>query len=272
MRPPGRARQRTKYRTESAMDRSPQAKASRVRPGIQVMEDAMKAIRKFPLVLVLTLVASLAAIGAGPLSAAELTGGKEVREFEILLKGKPTGSSKITIQQQPGERTFVTVDAAVEVNVVVYVYKYEFHGTQTWVADRLEKFDSSTVDGGKKSSLTGVVTPQKSDIVLNNNKRITAPVVAMTTDYWRLPAMRAGEEFVTAIDASTGTAKKVRINRVAEAKVPLGNTMIPCTEYRLTGDVDAHVWLDAQGRVVRQQSVEDGHPTELRLTKIYMAR
>jgi hypothetical protein len=54
--------------------------------------------------------------------------------------------------------------------------------------------------------------------------------------------------------------------------VQLGNTLIPCTEYRLSGDVDVHVWLDAQGRVVRQQSVEDGHHTELRLTKIYRTR
>jgi hypothetical protein len=231
----------------------------------------MKTTRKAALVLALTLVAILGATPAGAVFATELSGGKEVREFEILLKGKPTGSSKITIEQQPGERTFVTVDAAVTVNVVVYVYKYEFHGTQTWVAGRLEKFDSSTIDGGKKSSLTGVVTPQKSDMIVNN-KRISGPAVAMTTDYWRLPSLHAGEEVVSAIDATTGTSKKVRINRVAEAKVPLGNTLIPCIEYRLTGDVDAHVWLDAQGRVVRQQSLEDGHPTELRLTKIYVTR
>ncbi len=231
----------------------------------------MIATRKPPLAVGLMLFVILGGIPAGSLAATEFTGGKEVREFEILLKGKPTGSSKITIEQQPGERTFVTVDAAVTVNVVVYVYKYEFHGTQTWVADRLEKFDSSTIDGGKKSSLAGVVTPQKSDVIVNN-KRITGPVVAMTTDYWRLPSMRTGDEVVAAIDASTGTSKRVRINRIAEAKVPLGNVMIPCTEYRLSGDVDAHVWLDAQGRVVRQQSVEDGHQTELRLTKIYVTR
>jgi hypothetical protein len=231
----------------------------------------MKATLNGSFGLVLALVAIQTAMPSGNLLATELSTGKEVREFEILLKGKPTGSSKITIEQQPGERTFVTVDAAVTVNVVVYVYKYEFHGTQTWVADRLERFDSSTIDGGKKSSLTGVVTPQKSDVTVNN-RQIAAPVVAMTTDYWRLPAMRGGEEVVSAIDASTGAAKKVRINRVAESKVQLGNTAIPCTEYRLSGDVDAHVWLDSRGRVVRQQSVEDGHPTELRLTKIYQTR
>jgi hypothetical protein len=231
----------------------------------------MKASRKFLVVHAVLLFALLMGSSAEPLAAIEISGGKEVREFEILLKGNPTGSSKITIEQQPGERTFVTVDAAVTVNVVVYVYKYEFHGTQTWVAGRLEKFDSSSIDGGKKSSLTGIVTPQQSDMIVNN-KRLAGPVAAMTTDYWRLPAMRPGDEMVTAVDATTGAAKKVRINRVADAKVPLGNTMIPCIEYRLTGDVDVHVWLDAQGRVVRQQSVEDGHPTELRLTKIYVTR
>jgi hypothetical protein len=199
---------------------------------------------------------------AGPAAA-----NREVREFDVLLKGKPTGTTKFTIDQLPDGRTVVTTDAAVKVNMVVFVYNYEFHGVETWAGDFLQSFQCQGSDGGKKFAVSGSVGPAGCQLTVNQ-KNIQGPQFAMTGNYWRLPALAPRDRPLPIVDPSTGALQNVRIADASAARIPLGDQEIPASGFRLTGDVDVTLWLDAQGRIVRQQSVEQGYPTELRLTRI----
>jgi hypothetical protein len=191
---------------------------------------------------------------------------REIREFEVLVKGTPRGATTIKIEQYPGRRTIVTTDALVQVNLVVYTYTFEFHGSETWVEDRLERFNNSGSDGGKKYTVSGVVRPGQSQALVNN-KPALGPELALTSNYWRLPVMRVFNETLPIIDASTGAFQKIRINRGAEDRVTVGGVAIPCTEFRFSGDVDVRMWLDRDGLIVRQEGVESGYPTEMRLSR-----
>ena len=57
---------------------------------------------------------------------------QEVRDYEILVKGKHAGSMKVVITDTDDGLTTVMTDAAVEFNVIVYTYRYEFHGNESW--------------------------------------------------------------------------------------------------------------------------------------------
>ncbi len=210
-----------------------------------------------------------ASIGHSPraLAAGPATATKEVREFEVLLKGKPTGTTKFTIEQFPDERTVVATDALVRVNLIVFVYTYEFHGVETWVGDHLESFQSHGSDGGKKFVVSGSVNSGNCQLSINR-KNVQRSAYVMTSNYWRLPFRTPHDPTLPIVDASTGALQRIRVRDGSAARIPLGDLEIPATEFRLTGDVDVKLWLDAQGRIVRQQSIEQGYPTELRLTRI----
>ncbi len=179
---------------------------------------------------------------------------RETREFEVLVKGKPQGFTRFKLEHFPDRRMMVvTTDAEVRVNLVVYVYTFEFHGSETWVDNRLERFSASGTDGGKKYTLSGMVQPNQSQVTING-KALQGPPFAMTSNYWRLPLLRAFNEQLSLVDASNGDE--------------LNGVVIPCTEFRISGDVDVKLWLDRDGFIVRQESIESGYPTEMRLLRM----
>ena len=73
---------------------------------------------------------------------------QEVRDYEILVKGKHAGSMRAVITDTDDGLTTVITDATVEYNVMVYTYRYNFHGDETWHGDRLISVDDRAVDGG----------------------------------------------------------------------------------------------------------------------------
>ena len=49
----------------------------------------------------------------------------------------------------------------------------------------------------------------------------------------------------------------------------IGRQQVTCSRYRLSGDLEADLWFDGQNRIVRQKTIEDGYPTEVRLTRVH---
>lgn len=191
---------------------------------------------------------------------------KEIRDFEVLLKGRPVGTTTFTIEPLADGRTAVTVDAAVRVNMLVYVYNYEFHGVETWQGGQLESFQCQGTDGGKKFAVQGKNTPNGSQLVIGNRPAAVQPFAA-AGNFWRMP-QRPATGAITNVDASTGKLQQVKITEGKPDQVPLGQSQIPAQQFVLTGDVDVKLWLDQHGLIVRQVSVEQGYPTEMRLTSI----
>jgi Family of unknown function (DUF6134) len=149
----------------------------------------------------------------------------------------------------------------------VFTYNYDFHGVDTWIGDRLVSFQSHGADGGKKFAVDGAVGPSGSQMTVNQ-KKSQGPAFLFTCNYWRLPPGLPKNQPLPTVDASTGATQNVRVADAAPADVTVGDTVVRAAGFRLTGDVDATLWVDAQGRIVRQQSVEQGYATELRLIKI----
>ncbi len=191
---------------------------------------------------------------------------EETREFEVLVRDKPVGHSRVRISDLEDGTTIASTDLDVTMNVIVYTYRYEFHGRETWQRDHLLAVDNRATDGGKSLALRAQVAPQGSTIEFKDTPARPGPALMMSTNYWRLPPPTAGKFSI--LESDNGKIYAVELQRVGPDEVIVENQKILCTRFRLSGDAEADLWFDARNRLVRQQTVEQGHATELRLTRL----
>ena len=194
---------------------------------------------------------------------------EEVREFDILVKDKPVGASMMRISDADDGTTRVATEVNVKLNYLVYVYRYEFHGQETWRGGRLVSADNRAMDDGKRFSARVSIDAGGAAIKANGRAQRVA-AVEMTTNYWHVPDMAKGAKF-SLMNADRGSVHAVTIQPVGVDKVVVDRQEIECTHYRIRGEIEADVWFDRQGRAVRQKSIEDGYPTELVMRHISTA-
>ncbi len=103
-------------------------------------------------------------------------------------------------------------------------------------------------------------------IEIKDAPAVAGPAFKMTTNYWRLPPAANGKFSI--LESDNGKIYNVELQRVGPDEVLVQNQKLPCMRYRLSGDAAADLWFDARNRLVRQQTVEQGHATELRLTRL----
>jgi hypothetical protein len=191
----------------------------------------------------------------------------EYRDFNISVDGKPAGEYKMTIHTQDQGRVVMTGEANVRVKYLVYTYTYFFRGTETWQGNRLVRLDSTANENGKRLAVAAVAEGQGLRVKANGQERVTQPDVWPTT-YWRLPDARFRNGSVELLDADTGRPIRARMQLIGTEQIAVAGQMQNCTHYRLSNGVQVDAWFDAQERLIRQDSIEDGHRTILELARI----
>ena len=86
--------------------------------------------------------------------------------------------------------------------------------------------------------------------------------------YWRLPAAKFRNQNVPLIDADTGKDIAATLRFVGMENTPVAGQTVQCAHWRVTGGVQVDCWYDGFDRLVRQESVEDGHKTQLELIQV----
>jgi uncharacterized protein DUF6134 len=195
---------------------------------------------------------------------------EEVREFEILVKGKSCGKSLIKITDTNDGLTLVTTEAAVAIDYIVYTYRYEFHGKEAWQGNRLVWVDDWALDAGKKLFTRARVDARGSIIDANGKTNRMAPVLDMTTNYWRAPQIggKSKSRLCSLLNADQGTVQAAKVEYVGTEAVSVMDRKLDCTHFRLSGGVAVDLWLDDHGRIVWQKAIEEGYPMELRLKRL----
>jgi hypothetical protein len=192
----------------------------------------------------------------------------ELREFEIRVKDKPAGRSTLRIVELDDGTSVAATDASVSLSLVVYTYHYEFHGREKWQNDQLLHVDNRAVDAGTQLAVRAEVDRQGSTIYVRGRPARRAPVLTMTTNYWHLPTADRSGGTLSVLDADTGTLHRARLERIGSEAMAVSGQRLACTRYHLAGSITAELWFDADNRLVRQQTVEDGYPTEMRLARL----
>ena len=212
----------------------------------------------------LALLACTTAVAQTPIEQAD-----EIRQYDVIVKDKPVGNVSIRISQAPGGGVSTYTDTSIEASFLFIKYRYEFHGKETWQGDRLTQLDSQADDNGTRSSIQAVVDLQGSRIDVQGKPSRIGPLLAMTENYWRLPVASFTVGQFSIIEPDTGILRTVRLQLVGPDSVIVEGREIACNHYRLTGEAAADLWFDGQNRLVRQQTIEQGYPTEQRLVRIH---
>lgn len=192
---------------------------------------------------------------------------REVREFTIRVDGKPCGTASFTIEKRDDSTTVVSCDSTVTVKVLFKKYVYTCRSREVWKDKRLSEFTSRCNDDGKKFQVSAVAKADGVHFDVNGRERIVKPEVWLTS-YWTLPDAKIRKGVIPVVDADNGREMVVRIEHVGAAQVTVGGQLINTQHYRLTGTTRADLYYDDAERLVREEWVEDGHPTALELNRV----
>ena len=200
-------------------------------------------------------------------SAAEPTvDERQTRTFKASVDGKERGRMVVAFTKRSNGTETVRAEADLYFNFVVYRYKYSSVGTETWKDGRLIKLASESDYNGDKYVLQATATQEALEYEVNGETQKT------TTDAWiishcREPSADKVGRKLTLLDADKGRPRDAKLEKVGIEKLAIVDQQIDATHYRMRGDVEVDVWYDAEGRLVRQDSLESGHRMVLELTK-----
>ena len=206
----------------------------------------------------------LAMCNSSPAAAAD----SETREFVVSIDGKKAGEFHMSVKQQDDGTMVMNGHADVKISYLVYNYTYSYRGTEIWKDGRLQRLFSNANDNGKKLSVMATGDGDSLRITANGQQRKSRPDL-WTTTYWHLVDAKFRNRGVPLLDADTGKEIAANLQHVGTSQINVNGSAQNCAHYRVTGrGVQADLWYDSQERLVRQESIEDGHKTLLELSRI----
>lgn len=224
----------------------------------------LRSLRPLTVTLFAALMVCPAVVGLEPV-------GQQRREFEILVDGNPMGTYRMKISDTR-EQSVMELNTDVKANILIYTYLYQFRGKEVWQDGKLVRLDSQTVDDGKPIRTSATIKDDKTQILFNGERR-EGQGAHFTNSYWKLPEkfirQRDKPALVYILDPDDGVAKKATLTYVRAENLKLRNGDQTSMRFRLTGDVDVHLWYDTQGLLLRQSFEEQGHLTDIRLTGVF---
>jgi hypothetical protein len=238
-----------------------------------------------PVIMGLALAA--AAADAERLPAAEpVVVETEVREFCVSVDGKPRGTCTMRISRHDDGTDRVRCESALLLNFIVYRYRYSSIGAETWRDGRLVELKNKSNFNGTEYEVRVAAMEQGLRLTVDGEE---APLHSdvWVTSYWQLPKRlhwNAGEEDsefrkiaattseprpVLLLDGDKGRKLKAELEWIGGETLELGDESRRCQHYRLTGDVQVDLWYGAADhRLVKQESLEEGHHTALELERV----
>jgi hypothetical protein len=198
--------------------------------------------------------------------AAARAAGTETRRFAVLVDGKPAGECRLSYTSAEGSESLAGA-AAVRVRHLLGTYHYNYEGTEVWKGDRLERLGCKSDDDGKKCALQAVAREGGLHVTANGKTTVVKPEV-WTSSYWRMPARQQQAAALDLLDLDTGKILSVRFQVLGATRLTVAGQPVDCTRCKVSGQSEADLWYDAQGHLVRQSSIEDGHRTLLELKEV----
>lgn len=193
--------------------------------------------------------------------------GEELRTFAVTVDKKPSGTHLISIQSGADGTQTITTQADVTVKILFITYKYVFRGIESWKEGRLYQLSTTTDDNGKKHSVTATANNQGLALTADG-KPVQLKGDHWVTTFWQLPPAKQRGANVLLLDADTGKTYTAKLEKIGIEKLALLGQTVEGVHYKVTGDRQFDLWFDGDDRLIRQESIEEGHRTVLELTRL----
>jgi hypothetical protein len=192
----------------------------------------------------------------------------EVRDFTVSVDGKRAGDAHMNLNRQDDGTTTVAWDTDISVTIFVVTYKYSYRGQEVWKDGRLQRLESTCNDDGKRYVVAANVEGKDLRVRVNGQERLTRGDVWLTS-YWQQPDAKLVNQVVPLLDADTGRDLDARLQFLGTEQRGVAGQAVSVNHYRLTGKVQADLWYDPSGRLVREEWLEQGHRTVLELSRLH---
>lgn len=236
------------------------------------------------------LVSTFAGDSRRPVAAAEpRTTDSQTREFRVSVDGKERGKCTMRIDRREDGADQLRVDSQLRFNYAVYQFRYSSSSVEVWNDGRLIELDCSSDYNGARYAVKAL-SETKGLRVSVNGRFARADADTWVTSYWHIPerlarlaegtdegVIRADgtdqfakpkPQIIPLLDTDQGRILRGELLYVGEDPVVVAGKRQPARHYRVTGDVRADLWYDSSLRLVRQESVDQGHATTLELVRI----
>ncbi len=201
-------------------------------------------------------------------AATAWAGDTEQREFTILVDGKDSGQSQISITVENDGTTVVTANAQVKTTHLLIQTLFKIESTEWWKQDRLTALKANSVDNGRKTELTATSDGMRLNIKLNK-RDFVGSVDDWPNSFWKLPDARFHNKSIPVLETDTGKEYTCQLQYVGTEQLTYLNQPQSCYHFKVTGGpspVDA--WFDRHHRLVRQEFVDSGHKVIMQLISI----
>ncbi len=193
---------------------------------------------------------------------------KETRRFDIAINGKQAGTYQMNFSAQPDGALSVTHQASVRVTtLLIATYTYAFAGSELWKDGQLWQWDSSGDDNGERFVTSARRDTNGFRVRVNGKERVVRPDFWLNSFVFK-PAGQPRGQRQPLVEVDTGKELRGVVDYVGREERNIAGHKQACDHVRVRGDVQVDVWYDAQGRLVHQESVEDGHRTVLQLKQV----
>ncbi len=192
---------------------------------------------------------------------------EDTRDFTILVDGKPQGEYHLTIAKQDDGSFVVQSHAKVRISYLIKTYRYSYRGQETWKDNHLVRFDSSTNDDGKQYEVVAVAQGRQIQVQVNGQSRVVAPDLWIST-YWQQPHGQPRHQKIAILDGDTGEVIPSKLHFVGIEQRTVAGQVQNCAHYRVYDGMQADLWYDAQGLLVHEDAIDDGHRVVHELVRV----
>jgi hypothetical protein len=214
----------------------------------------------------------------------------QTREFRVSVDGKERGKCTMRIDRRDDGADRMRVESQLRFSYIVYEYSYASNGLEVWKEGRLIELDKTSDYNGTRYDVKA--RQEEKGLLVSVNRKGThhAEPDSWATSYWHLPKRlaradsvprdgvvptggltplsKSKAQIVPLLDSDQGRALRGELRFVGDEPVVVAGEQKTAHHYRVTGDVKADLWYDADLRLVRQESVDQGHETTLELIRI----
>jgi hypothetical protein len=197
-------------------------------------------MKRFTALTIIALAAGTAGVEAAPPKPAAKTEAGAQLVYAVTRDGSPIGRTKVDIDRS-GDTTTVTSQTDIEVRVIIVLYRFTQHVTETWKGDQLVSFKSETDDNGTPHDLAITSSPKGLSIVADG-KTSSAPAGAIPASFWSMRFSKAK----TLIHPDNGRLMSVSVKELGPDQISMGGTPHQAQHYKVSAgkDYERDLWYE----------------------------
>jgi hypothetical protein len=140
-----------------------------------------------------------------------------------------------------GDTIAVTTKTAIEVKVIIVLYRLSQSTTETWRGDQLLSFTSETDNNGAAHKIAVKASPR--DLIINvDGKTVSAPAGTMPTSFW-------STRFLTAkalLNNDDGAIIQVVSRNLGSEQINVHGVLHEAQDYKVSGgrELERDIWFD----------------------------